>query len=112
MKIDCLKCINSACCKLTVEVDRNEYNKFWKLDLDEYFETKTDVFLKENPKYLKRIKELDETHKDNFAILKKRNDGNCILLNENMECSIYEKRPKACREYKQSSCVSIRELKE
>ncbi|MEE9337995.1 MAG: YkgJ family cysteine cluster protein [Methylococcaceae bacterium] len=112
MKIDCLKCINSACCKLTVEVDRNEYNKFWKLDLDEYFETRTDVFLKENPKYLKRIKELDEMHKDNFAILKKRNDGNCILLNENMECSIYENRPKACREYKQSSCVNIRELKE
>ena len=51
-------------------------------------------------------------HKDNFAILKKREDGNCILLDENMECSIYENRPKVCRDYKQSRCINIRELKE
>jgi len=110
--IDCLKCINSACCKLSVEVDRDEYNTFWQLGLEEHFDTRTDIFLMNNSKYLKYIKQLDEMHKDNFAILKKRKDGNCILLDENLECSIYENRPKVCREYKQSSCINIRELKE
>jgi len=65
-----------------------------------------------NPKYLKQIKKFDEMYKDNFAILKKREDGNCVLLDENMECSIYENRPKVCRYYKQSRCINIRELKE
>jgi len=110
--IDCLKCINSACCKLSIEVDRDEYNTFWQLGLDEYFDTRTDIFLINNPKYIKQIKHFDDMHKDNFAILKKRKDGYCVLLNDNMECSIYEIRPQVCKDYKQSRCVNIRELKE
>ena len=79
MEVDCLKCINSACCKLIIEVDKDEYDEFWRLDLDEYFETKTDVFLKENPKYIKHIKKIDEMYEDNFATLKMREDGYCVL---------------------------------
>ena len=109
--IDCLKCINSACCRLDVEVNRDEYNVFWNLGLDEYFETRTDKFLNDNPKYLKQMKSFDEMYKDNFAILKKRKDGYCVLLNDNMECSIYENRPKVCRDYKVNRCTNIRELK-
>lgn len=51
-------------------------------------------------------------HKDNFAKIKKNDKGYCVLLDENMKCSIYENRPKACRDYKQSRCINIRELKE
>ena len=110
MEVDCLKCINSACCKLIIEVDKDEYDEFWRLDLDEYFETKTDVFLKENPKYIKHIKKIDEMYEDNFATLKRREDGYCVLLDKDMKCTIYENRPKACRNYKQSRCVNIRDL--
>ena len=51
--IDCLKCINSACCKLTVEVDRAEYNRLVDLGLKDKMETYTDIFLKQNAKYKK-----------------------------------------------------------
>lgn len=112
MEIDCLKCINSACCKLNVEVDKEEYNRFVKLNLDEHFETRAEIFVKENPKYLKQTKVFDTMYKDNFAILKKKEDGNCVLLDENMKCTIYENRPQVCKDYKQNRCAAIRELKE
>ena len=109
--VDCLKCINSACCRLDVEINRDEYNRFWRLDLDKYFETRTDIFLKDNPKYIKQMKYFDEMYKDNFAILKKKKDGNCILLDKDMKCSIYKDRPKVCEDYKHNRCLNIRELK-
>lgn len=32
--------------------------------------------------------------------MKRRQDGSCIALNlKNMECTIYEKRPRECREF-------------
>lgn len=49
--IDCLKCINSACCKLIIEVDRDEYNRLVDLGLKDKMETYTDIFLKQNAKY-------------------------------------------------------------
>ena len=112
--MNCLKCINSACCKLEVEVNKTEYNKFWKLDLDKHFDTRTDLFLKENPKYIKQMKTFDEMYKDNFAILKKGNDGQCVLLDrKTMKCTIYEDRPKVCVDFSNKSkrCLNIRELK-
>ena len=64
------------------------------------FETRTDKFLAENPKYIKQIKEFDEMYKDNFATLKKGDDGLCVLLDkESMKCTIYENRPKVCKNY-------------
>ena len=48
--IDCLKCINSACCRLDVEVDKKEYDRFKALGLDDYFTTRADIFLKKNAK--------------------------------------------------------------
>ena len=49
-------------------------------------------------------------YKDNFAILKKKEDGYCVLLDEDMKCTIYENRPKVCRDYKQNRCTTIRKL--
>jgi Fe-S-cluster containining protein len=109
--IDCLKCVNSACCGLIVEVDREEYNHFWKLKLGDKFETRTDKFLAENPKYIKQMKEFDEIYKDNFATLKKGDDGLCVLLDRaTMECTIYKDRPNVCKRYKTNKCTNIRIL--
>ena len=110
--VDCLKCINSACCKLKVDLNRSEYNQLFKLGLKDKMETYTDIFLKQNAKYERHRSQLDEMHKDNFAKIKKNDKGNCVLLDKNMMCTIYENRPKVCRDYKQSRCINIRELKE
>jgi Fe-S-cluster containining protein len=113
MTVDCLKCINSACCKLDVEVDVDEYEKFKELGLKDYFETRTDIFLKKEPKYKEQEKVFNEMYKDNFAILKKGKDGQCLLLDRTtMMCTIYEDRPKVCKEYTSNRCEKIRELTE
>lgn len=49
-------------------------------------------------------------YKDNFAILNKNLDGQCVFLDKKKECTIYKNRPKVCKEYKIKSCVNIREL--
>ena len=110
--VNCLKCINSACCKLVVEVDKDEYNKFKSLELDNYFTTRTESFLEKNTKYKEHKEVFDEMYKDNFATLNKGNDGHCILLDRRtMRCMIYEDRPKVCKDYSFNSCKNIRMLK-
>ncbi len=32
LMVDCLKCISSACCRLKIEVDINEYNRLIEVD--------------------------------------------------------------------------------
>jgi len=109
--VDCLRCVNSACCKLIVEIDRDEYNSFKSLGLSHHFNTRTEIFIANNPKYKKHTEQFNEMYKDNYATIKKREDGNCSLLDKKMKCSIYADRPKACRDYKQQRCVNIRQLK-
>jgi len=109
--VDCLRCVNSACCRLTVEVDRDEYNSFKSLGLSHHFNTRTEIFIAKNPKHKKHTELFNEMYRDNYATIKKREDGYCVLLNKKMECSIYADRPKACRDYKQLRCVNIRQLK-
>ena len=47
-----------------------------------------------------------------FAYLKQGEDGYCELLDrKTMKCSIYNDRPKKCREYKTEKCSKIRILK-
>lgn len=108
--VDCLKCINSACCKLEVSVNRTEYEHFKKLNLHEHFETRTENFLNKNEKYIKHKKYFDEMYEDDFAILKQKN-GYCSLLDqETMLCTIYEDRPSVCKNYKSERCINIREI--
>ena len=109
--VDCLKCINSACCKLTIEVDRNEYNRLINLGLRNSITTYTDIFLKQNAKYKSKRNELDEMHKQLFAKIDKDESGYCVLLDKDMKCSIYKDRPKSCKDYKHNRCLNIRELK-
>lgn len=79
-EIDCLSCAN--CCKTTgplyIEKDIERISKFLRMKPSD-FETK---FLR-----------IDE---DNDKVLQ---NLPCFFLNEDNTCSIYEVRPKACREY-------------
>jgi len=110
--IDCLKCINSGCCKLIIEIDREEYESL-KPEIQNEFELKRDIFLSQNPRFQNIIpeEELDNMFRDLYAVMKKQSDGYCKFLNrETMICSVYEDRPNVCREYKNTKCEKIREL--
>jgi len=110
--VDCLECVNSACCKLDVEIDRKEFQRFKALRLDKYFETRTDIFIKKEPRYKDQKEILNEMYDNNFAILKKNIDKMCVFLDrQTMKCKIYKDRPKVCKEYLNTNCVSIRQIK-
>jgi len=110
--VDCLKCVNSACCRLEVEVNRSEYDRLLRLGLADKMATNIDAFLIKNPKYKKHALLLEKMYKDNFATIKKGTTGNCILLDNKMECTIYEDRPTVCKDYDSNRCGNIRELKQ
>lgn len=110
MGVDCLKCINSACCKLVIEVDREEYNSLHE-SVKNHFVKNSDKFINDNPRHAEKKAYLDEMYKDNYAELKKGEDDLCILLDrDTMLCSVYENRPKVCRSYSNDRCFKIREL--
>lgn len=111
--VDCLKCLNSACCRLDVEVNIKEYERFKSLGLDGYFTTRTEIFLKNEKRYIKHKEVFNEMYKNNFAILNKGNDGQCVLLDrKTMKCTIYEDRPKVCKDYTSNRCEKIRNIKD
>jgi len=111
--VDGVKCVDSACCELDVEVDRTEFQRFKALRLDKYFETRADIFIKKEPRYNGQKEILNKMYEDNFAVLKKGKDGLCILLDrQTMKCKIYEDRPKVCKDYITDRCAKIRKLKE
>jgi len=77
---DCLSCAN--CCKTTgplfTDKDINRISKYFKMKQQQFIET-----------YLK----IDEDHD---YVLK---EVPCVFLTADNYCSIYENRPKACREF-------------
>lgn len=110
MGVDCLKCINSACCKLVIEVDKSEYEE---LDdkVKNSFIKNTDKFIDKNPHHENKRAYLDDMYVDNYAEMKKGDDDLCVLLDrDTMLCSVYEYRPKVCRRYTSDRCFKIREL--
>lgn len=110
MGVDCLKCINSACCKLVIEVNREEYDSLHK-SVKSSFIKNSDVFIKKNPRYSTKQEELDEMYKDNFAEMNKSDDDLCALLDRRtMMCSVYDNRPSVCRSYTTDRCTKIREI--
>jgi len=69
------------------------------------------MFIEKSPKYESKREQLDEMYTDNFAEMKKADSGLCVLLDENMLCSIYDDRPKVCKDYKTKRCEAIRCIK-
>jgi len=111
MGVDCLKCINSACCKLVVEVSHDEYKELKKKGLHVHFTKHIDTFLNKFPKLESKRNFLEANYSKNYAELKKNEDEYCILLDKKTKlCSIYEDRPKVCRSYQTNRCEKIREL--
>lgn len=108
--IDCLKCINSACCSLEVGLNKIEYEHFVKLGFQKFMTTRTEMFIKDNPKYKGKEKYFDDLYVLNYGIINKNFLGQCVFLNDKKECSIYEKRPQACKNYSNNSCEKIRIL--
>jgi len=95
-----------------VEVDRTEYEHFKELGMQDHFTTYTDKFISLFPKYENKREDIDKMHEKLFAVLKKKKDGYCELLDPHtMLCTVYEKRPKVCRDYLSTRCKTIRELK-
>ena len=79
-EVDCLKCAN--CCKTTSPIFRDaDIEKLAK-----HFRLKASEFV---DKYL----HLD--HENDYVL----NSSPCPFLGDDLYCSVYESRPKACREY-------------
>jgi Fe-S-cluster containining protein len=113
MGVDCLKCINSACCKLTVQVSEQEYKDFKQKGLSKNFLKLEDEFINKFPEHIDKVKLLSHLYVDVHATMKKNDDGYCIMLDkETMLCSIYKDRPKVCMDFKNTKCKTIREPKQ
>ena len=111
MGVDCLKCINSGCCKLVVEVSYDEYKQLEKKGLHVHFTKHIDTFLKKFPKLESKREFLESNYLKNYAELNKNEDEYCILLDEETKlCSIYEDRPEVCKKYQTNRCEKIRQL--
>ncbi len=79
-EIDCIECAN--CCKTTSPI-------FYQTDIDRIAK-----FLRMKPgDFIEKYLRVDE---DNDFVL---HAAPCPFLDENNSCSVYEVRPKACREY-------------
>tara|TARA_R110002012_G_scaffold228764_1_gene401245 strand:- start:34 stop:378 length:345 start_codon:yes stop_codon:yes gene_type:complete len=112
MEVDCLKCINSGCCRLKITIDKKEYESL-KPKIKNEFVKHSEIYLSKNPKYKSKAKILDSMYEDNYAEMKKADDGYCTLLDrKTMLCSCYEDRPQACKKYENNRCEKIRLLKD
>ena len=110
MAVSCLDCVNSACCRLEVNVSRDEYSRYKSLGMTDLFETFAEKKIRENPEFAPLKHVIDEsTNDDDYAELKKGDDGYCLKLDrETMLCSIYDKRPSVCSWYTNDRCEEIR----
>ena len=111
----CTSCI-SSCCKLEVDITREEYDHLKVKGYRDKMITLTDTFIKYHPSYYEKQDFLDKMYSDmgnSFAILKRLGDGFCVFLNRKSRmCSIYNDRPSICRNYsnKGVECKTIKEL--
>ena len=107
----CFNCVGS-CCKPEVDLSRNEYEQLKEKGHGLAMQTRTDIFIIDNPNYEKRRGFLNEMYASMFAILTKGEDGFCLLLDRNTRlCSIYNDRPKACRDFESNGprCKNLKE---
>ena len=108
MGIDCKKCNNSACCRLEVYVNKEEYINFSRKGLNDYFITDAQNFINKNPSFKRHIGNIDNMYDAEYAKLIQDNEGFCRLLDNDKLCSIYKNRPKQCRAYTTDMCEAIR----
>jgi Fe-S-cluster containining protein len=100
------KCFNCAasCCRLTVDVSKEEYQIFKNKGLNKHFITQTDKYISKNPKHENKRPFIDSLYIESYAELKKDKSGLCALLDKNtLLCTIYEDRPQACKDYQINS---------
>jgi uncharacterized protein len=90
-RIDCLQCAN--CCKTISPI-------FTTKDIERISKFKSMSFAQFVESYLR----IDE---DQDYVLK---GSPCVFLESDNKCSIYEQRPKACREYPHTDSVKIQKL--
>jgi len=98
--MDCMNCM-SNCCKLEVEIDRQDYDHLCALGYSDMMTTTTDLFLAEFPDREKNREQLDALHADQFATIDKAAaDGACVFLDRATRlCGIYSSRPQCCQDY-------------
>ena len=107
---NCSGCV-ASCCKLTIDINRLEYERLNKLKLSESLIKQSEIFTQKNPEYKGKEQLFDGMYKDDFAIIKKGEDGFCSLLDKKTRlCSIYKDRPKCCIDYESngSRCKKIK----
>lgn len=110
MGVDCLKCKNSGCCKLVIEVNKEEYESLAP-NVKAEFTKRIDLFLKNNDKYRSKKDSLDKMYHSNYGVMNKAPDGLCTMLDrKTMLCTVYEERPNVCKDYSSNRCEKIRML--
>ena len=106
----CLNCI-SSCCKLEVDITKEEYETLVSLGHSKALLKRSETFIKENPLYKNKESFLDNMYGEDYATIKKEQDGFCSLLDKDTRlCSCYSDRPKVCRDFSNSSetCKKIK----
>ncbi|MBX7149691.1 YkgJ family cysteine cluster protein [bacterium] len=87
----CTGCM-ATCCTMPVEVDKDDLVLLGLLDEGDDLRKKTKDLLKQ--KIIERYR--DKTGK---ATLSSMRDGSCLFLDSTRRCTVYEKRPKTCRNF-------------
>lgn len=90
-KEDCEGC-HADCCRLPVEVKIHE---FIKMGLA--FEDETPSEIVKRLKKERIIRLFDNSTQ--IATLFTFSDGSCLFLDKNRRCTVYENRPKTCRDF-------------
>ena len=90
----CQNC-DAGCCTLPLEVNVND---LIRLELTDEYEAAES--LKKIAQKLKKARIVKSFHpKSQLFILEQRNGRDCIYLDENRRCTVYEKRPEVCRQF-------------
>jgi Fe-S-cluster containining protein len=107
---DCAGCV-ASCCKLLIDITEKEYLHLKSLNLSKNLLRQSQMFTQQNPAYKGKEDFLDKMYKDDFATIKKSDDGFCSLLDRKTRlCSIYNNRPKCCKDYESNGkrCQKIK----
>jgi Fe-S-cluster containining protein len=108
----CLSCI-ASCCRLEIDLTKNEYEKIKSIGFLKMLKTRADMFIEEYPQYEIRREFLNNKFRETYAIIDKGEDGYCKLLDrETRLCKIYSSRPSVCADYEVDGirCKKIKEL--
>ena len=90
----CQGCL-ALCCSLPLEVDKDDLLRLELISEDEYSGS-----LKKVAKRLQANKLIKNFRAATglFTIAQKM-DGTCLFLSESNQCTVYEKRPRVCRDF-------------